>query len=108
VSVGRPIVPVRGRVYLADLGNGDKPFVVVSNNARNTQLEDCLAVRITTTAKPDMTSIVPLNPADPLVGRVLCDNITPIYRDELKRDIGALSVATMQQVAVALRFALSI
>jgi mRNA interferase MazF len=99
---------VRGRVYLADLGNGEKPFLVVSNNARNTKLDDCLAVRITTSPKPDIASIVPLTPADPFVGRVLCDDITPVYRDELKRDVGALSVATLAQVAVALRFALSI
>lgn len=93
---------------MADLGSGEKPFLVVSNNARNTKLEDCLAVRITTSAKPDIASIVPLTPADPLVGRVLCDDITPVYRDEFKRDVGALSGHTMAQVAVALRFALSI
>lgn len=93
---------------MADLGNGDKPFLVVSNNARNSKLDDCLGVRITTSRKPDIASIVELASADPLVGRVLCDNITAIYRDELRRDVGALSVPTMNQVAVALRFALSI
>jgi mRNA interferase MazF len=102
------VLPVRGRVYMADLGNGDKPFLVVSNNARNAKLDDCLGVRITTSRKPDMASIVELTPADPIRGRVLCDSIAAVYRDELKRDVGALSVATMSQVAVALRFALSI
>jgi mRNA interferase MazF len=102
------IVPVRGRVYLADLGHGAKPFLVVSNNARNTKLGDCLGVRITTSPKPDIASIVPLSAADPLGGRVLCDDITPLYRDELKGDIGALSTATMAQVAVGLRFGLAI
>ena len=108
MSAAASIVPVRGRVYMADLGNGDKPFLVVSNNARNTKLEDCLGVRITTSSKPDIASIVELSSADPLVGRVLCDDIAAIYRDELKRDVGALSVGTMNQVAAALRFALSI
>lgn len=93
---------------MADLGSGDKPFLVVSNNARNSKLDDCLGVRITTSRKPDIASIVELTSADPLVGRVLCDDITAIYRDELKRDVGALSVLTMNQVAAALRFALSI
>jgi hypothetical protein len=37
--------------------------------------------------------------------RLLCDNIAAIYRDELKRDVGALSVPTINQVAVALRIA---
>ena len=54
------LVPVRGRVYMADLGHGEKPFLVVSNNARNTKLGDCLGVRITTSPKPDIASIVPL------------------------------------------------
>jgi mRNA interferase MazF len=101
-----PIVPVRGRAYLADVGNGAKPYLVVSNNARSTKLDDCLAVRITTNPKPDITSIVPLGSADPLVGRILCDDIVAIYRDELKCDVGALSVPTMNDVAVALKNAL--
>ena len=105
---GAVIIPARGRVYMADLGKGDKPFLVVSNNARNTKLEDCLGVRITTSRKPGLASIVELTSADPLVGRVLCDDIATIYRDELKRDVGALSAGTMNQVAMALRFALSI
>jgi mRNA interferase MazF len=55
-----------------------------------------------------LASIVVLTPADPLVGRVLCDNLVAIFHDELRLDVGALSVATMNQVAVGLRFALSI
>lgn len=102
------IVPARGRVYMADLGHGEKPYLVVSNNARNRKLQDCLAVRITTTVKPDIMSIVVLSPIDPLVGRVLCDDIVAVYRDELRRDVGALCGATMSQVAVGLRFALSL
>jgi mRNA interferase MazF len=93
---------------MADLGKGDKPFLIVSNNARNTKLQDCLGVRLTASRKPDIASIVELSSADPLVGRVLCDDLVVLYRDELKRDVGALSLATMNQVAAALRFALSI
>ncbi|HCT74996.1 MAG TPA: MazF family transcriptional regulator [Micromonosporaceae bacterium] len=102
------MIPARGRVYMADLGYGDKPFLVVSNNARNTKLEDCVAVRITTTQKPEIASIVPLSGSDPLVGRVLCDDIVRLYRDELRRDVGALSVPTMNRVGAALRYALAI
>lgn len=105
---GTPIIPARGRVYMADLGHGDKPYLVVSNNARNVRLDDCLSVRITTSPKPDVTSVVPLGSGDPLVGRVLCDDIVAIYRDELRRDVGALSALTMAQVAVGLRYALSV
>lgn len=102
------IVPVRGMVYEADLGYGLKHFLVVSNNARNQRLDDCLAVRITTSEKPDIPSIVKLGPADPLVGFVLCDDITPLYRDEIRRQSGALSHRTMLSVADALKAALAI
>ncbi len=42
-------IPVRGRIYMADLGHGQKPWLVVSNNQRNRALGNFLALRITTT-----------------------------------------------------------
>jgi len=79
---------------------------VVSNNARNRMLRDCLAVRITTSPKPEMASVAVVLSADPFVGRVLCDDIVAVFHDELRRDVGALSTATMDQVAAGLRDAL--
>ncbi|MGW3021212.1 type II toxin-antitoxin system PemK/MazF family toxin [Streptomyces longwoodensis] len=103
------IVPVRGVVYRADLGYGLKPFLVVSNNTRNQNLNDCLVVRLTTTSKPDLPSIVKLAAADaPLVGYVCCDDIVPAYRNELRERIGALSLPSMMRVASALKAALAI
>ena len=100
---------MRGLVYRANLGHGLKPFLVVSNNARNQRLQDCLAVRITTTQKPELPSIVKLAAADmPLVGFVCCDDLLALYRDEIKEQIGALSASTMLRVASALRAALAI
>jgi mRNA interferase MazF len=101
-------VPIRGRVYMADIGAGRKPWLIVSNNARNRQLDSCLAVRITTTPKPRMGSIVELGADDPVVGRVLCDDIAVLYRDELLEDRGALAPSTMRAVADGLRVALSL
>ena len=98
----------RGRVYYADLGAGDKPYLVVSNNGRNRQLGSALVVRITTSAKPPLDSVVQLSPQDPLVGRVLCDDINVLYADEVKREGGALSLPTMVRVAAGLRAALAI
>lgn len=100
--------PVRGRVYRADLGYGLKPFLVISNNQRNRQLETVLAARLTTTVKPEMTSIVILGPGDPLTGRVLCDDIVEIYHDEFKDDVGALTRSTMNEVGRGLAHALGI
>jgi mRNA interferase MazF len=102
------IVPLRGRVYMADIGNGPKPWVIVSNNDRNRKLGTACAVRVTTTAKPKMDSIVELDSADPLVGRILCDDMVQLYRDELKSDVGAMSPATMVRVNKALAFALGL
>ena len=106
--MGTEIIPVRGRIYMADIGAGRKPWLVVSNNARNRALPDCLAVRLTTSVKPEMASIVQLSPADPLVGRVLCDDIALLYREDLEEERGALSPATMIKVAAGLRIALAL
>jgi mRNA interferase MazF len=100
---------VRGNVYFADLtGAGEKPWLVVSNNARNRALGSALVARITTTVKPPLASIVELDHTDPLVGRVLCDDITTIYNDDPHRHAGGLSLGTMGAVAVALRVALGV
>ncbi len=102
------IIPVRGRVYMADVGSGRKPWLVVSNNARNRALSDCLAVRLTTSVKPELPSVVPLGHADPLTGRVLCDDIALLYREDLEEDRGALTPETMMKVAAGLRAALAL
>ena len=45
---------LRGRVYAAQLAHveGEKYYLVVSNNRRNARLPQVLAVRLTTSAKP--------------------------------------------------------
>jgi mRNA interferase MazF len=101
---------VRGRVYLAVMEHvvGEKPYLVVSNNSRNRQLPNALATRVTTTPKPSMTSTVELAPDDPLVGRVLCDELIQIWPDEVRRDVGALSLNTMRRVNEGLADALGL
>jgi mRNA interferase MazF len=102
------VTPVRGRVYWADLGYGRKPWLVVSNNRRNARFDDCLVVRITTTAKPpDEPTVVRLTSEDQLAGWVLCDDVTSAYRDELT-DAGALTRTTMERVSDGLRAALAL
>jgi mRNA interferase MazF len=100
----------RGRVYAATLAHlvGEKYFVVVSNNVRNAHLEQVLAVRVTTTMKPELPSIVVLPPGEVVAGRVICDDIIELYPDEVQRDLGALSPPTMARVGDGLRAALGI
>lgn len=102
--------PLRGRVFMADLGEdyGEKPYVVVSNNARNRQLPSFLAVRITTSRKPPLPSIIELTADDLLAGRVLCDDIVVLYREDLRRDLGSLGLPTMTRVGQGLRHALAL
>lgn len=100
----------RGNVYWADLGHGEKPWLVVSNNARNNALPSALVARITTTTKkPDIDSVVQLEHADlPLVGRVLCDEVETLYEDEVSRHGGALTPGTMMRVDRGLRAAFAL
>jgi mRNA interferase MazF len=100
---------VRGRVIWFELGDvGRKPAVVVSNNHRNHALGSALVARITSSSKPVLSSIVELRPADPLTGRVLCDDLIEVYDDEVLKDGGALSPATMRAVGAGLMYALSL
>lgn len=87
---------------------GEKPYLVVSNNRRNRQLHNVLAVRITTSVKPALESIIELSPDDPLVGRVLCDDLIQLWPDEVSREMGALGPDTMRRVDTGLRAALGL
>jgi mRNA interferase MazF len=105
------VEPVRGRVYGAVIREdlGEKYYLVVSNNRRNRALGDVLVVRLTTSPKPALPTVVEMGPADaPFVGRVLCDDIEALYKDEITREIGALSPATMRRVDGGLAAALSL
>lgn len=100
----------RGQIYWVDLGAGEKPWVVVSNNPRNRKLDSVLAVRATTTPKPGIPTAVPFGAADPLVGSILADDITQIFHDEITngRPAGSLSPATVIQLNKALAIALGL
>jgi mRNA interferase MazF len=107
VNAAPNIVPVRGRIYRADLGFGLKPWLVVSNNARNNAIDDCLVARITATRRA-LPSWAALRAGDPLVGYVNCDDLGPLYRDQIVADLGALSMPTMMDVGRALQHALAL
>jgi mRNA interferase MazF len=99
--------PSRGQVYRCDVGYGPKPWLVVSNNARNRHTADVLAIRLTTTAR-QLPTWVPLSAADPLTGFANADNIETLGKDELGEHLGALTPATMMRVNRALAIALGI
>lgn len=99
--------PVRGQIYRADLGYGAKPWLIVSNNARNRVTADVLAVRLTTTER-ELPTWVPLGPSDPLGGYVNTDNIETLGKNELGDYLGTLAPASILAVNRALAVALGL
>ena len=97
----------RGQVYRCDLGQGLKPWLVVSNNGRNQRLDSVIAIRITTTAR-DLPTWVELSAADPVTGYAVADDIEQLYQDELGQYQGGLTRATMARVNHALGLALAL
>jgi mRNA interferase MazF len=100
------MTPTRGQVYRCDVGYGPKPWLIVSNNARNRHTADVLAIRLTTTARR-LATWVPLSASDPLAGYANADSIETLGKDELRDYLGALSVTTMRRVNNALAAALA-
>lgn len=94
---------------MAHIADGaEKFYVVVSNNRRNRALEQVLGVRVTTSRKPAIPSIVDLGDGEVITGRVICDDIETIWRDEISREMGALTPGTMSRVEDGLRAALNL
>ncbi|XAS66539.1 type II toxin-antitoxin system PemK/MazF family toxin [Micrococcaceae bacterium Sec5.7] len=101
---------LRGEVYLIEPSGieENKYYLVVSNNARNSHLGTALMVRITTSVKPEIASIIILPHGECVSGRVLCDDIEEVWSDQVVRRIGALSISTMAAVNEALKSALGL
>ncbi len=101
------ITPLRGQLFWVDLGYGRKPWLIVSNNQRNRNLDTVIAARVTTTQRnAHQPTVVALRHDDPLVGFVLVDDVVQLYRDELTTSDSAVTVSTMRNVSDALRIAL--
>jgi mRNA interferase MazF len=100
---------LRGQVVRADIGLDEpKLFVVVSNNRRNQHLQQVLAVRLTTTSKPPIPSIVELVHPEAFIGRAICDDIVEIYENEVMAVIGGLSPVAMRAINAGLAAALGL
>jgi mRNA interferase MazF len=102
--------PCRGQVYSVDIGHGAEPWLIVSNNQRNRQLDTVLAARVTTTDKSQIPTAVPLAPEDPVVGFVLADDMEQLEQSEIaaSRYLGSISPRTVVRVNDALSLALGL
>jgi mRNA interferase MazF len=105
-----PVLFVRGQVCFASLRgvDGEKPYVIVSNNARNAALETTLAACITTSSKAHTRTAVAIPEGECCVGYVLCDDIEPLYPEDVRRLVGGLSLSVMLEVGSALKVALAL
>jgi mRNA interferase MazF len=101
---------LRGQIYAAQLPGmvEEKYYVVVSNNARNRSLGTALVARITSSAKPDLASIVSVPGGEPVGGLVLCDDIEDMWPDDVAGILGAFSPSTMRLVNAGLAAALGL
>ena len=103
--------PLRGQVFHVALdGIGPHYWLVVSNNQRNTHFEDVVTVMLTTTPpRFERASYVPLDKArDGFEGWVKCDDLGPLFKDELGQVKGSLSRATMRLIDAGLAQALAL
>ncbi len=102
----KPSPITRGRIYLAPLSGEDdaenKFWLCVSNNVRNPRLNEFIAVRMTSTRKPQLPTWVSLGPQDTPWVSVACDDLGPIWKDQVIKDAGTLSSAGMRKVEQAL------
>ena len=105
-----PVAFVRGQVYFASLPgvDGEKPYLIVSNNARNAALGTALAARITTSSKAHVRTAVAIPAGECCVGYVLCDDIEPLYPEDVRRLVGGLSMPVMLDVGRALKVAFAL
>lgn len=101
---------VRAQVYFALLPGmkGEKPYLIVSNNARNSALGTALAVRITTSDKLHVRTAIPIPEGECCVGSILCDDIEPLYPEDVRHLVGAMSPSLMLMVCDGLRAALAL
>ena len=102
---------LRGVVYAATLApvDGEKYYLVVSNNRRNRAFRQVLAARVTTTPpREPRAAMVALGNREVMSGWVSCDDIETVYDDEVRADVGALTAAAMRRVEDGLRAALGI
>jgi len=98
---------LRGQVVRADIGLDEpKLFVVVSNNRRNQHFPQVLCVRLTTSKKPSIPSIVQLGHPEAFTGRAVCDDIIEIYEKEVLAVVGGLSPTAMRAINTGLAAAL--
>jgi len=101
----------RGSVWQYDFEEGaaPKPAVIVSANSRNHSRWPVVhVVRVTSAPKTERPTIIPIPSGECVKGSVLCDDLFPVYKDELGKHLGGLSPGVMRQIDSGLKAMLSL
>lgn len=102
------IAPQRGHVYRVMIGPTAESAIlclVVSSNAHNAQESKYACVLVTSerNAPAGLPSWVRLASGDPAFGHIVCSHIDMIFPEELKEDLGSVSMETELKVNQALK-----
>jgi mRNA-degrading endonuclease toxin of MazEF toxin-antitoxin module len=60
-------------------------------------------VRVTTAPKDERPTVIPVPAGECVKGSILCDELYPAYKEDLGKQLGALSPGVMRQVDNGLR-----
>lgn len=102
---------LRGTIwgFAFEPGAAPKPALIVSNNARNqSRWPHVHVVRITTAPKQPRDTIVEIPAGEGATGRVMCDDLIPVPKAQLREQLGALSPNAMRRVDTALKLVLAL
>lgn len=96
----------RGSVWHYDFEEGaaPKPAVIVSANGRNQSRWPVVhVVRVTSAPKDPRPTVISVPVGECIKGSVLCDELYPVYKDELGKQLGALTPGLMRRIDNGLR-----
>jgi mRNA-degrading endonuclease toxin of MazEF toxin-antitoxin module len=104
---------LRGHIWAVDLGlpqPGEKFHVILSNNGRNASAYPWVhVVRITARRPPGRLPTDVELPGDvPYSGWARCDELMPIRKGRLRRQVGTLPRESMARIEEAVRLVLSL
>jgi mRNA-degrading endonuclease toxin of MazEF toxin-antitoxin module len=90
--------------YGFEEGAAPKPAVIVSANGRNHSRWPVVhIVRVATAPKDERPTVIPVPGGECVKGSILCDELYPAYKEDLGKQLGALSPGVMRQVDNGLR-----
>ncbi|HEV2371934.1 MAG TPA: type II toxin-antitoxin system PemK/MazF family toxin [Streptosporangiaceae bacterium] len=104
---------LRGQIWAVDLGlhePGEKFHVVLSNNGRNASAYPWVHVARITARKPavPLPTVIELPGDLPGGGWVKCDELMPLRKERLRRQVGVVPQAHIARIEDAIRLVLGL